>query len=166
MEKSDWRNMLELVGFAAIALSLIFVGLQLRQDHLLARSELGAGTMEAIVELNAMGNDTEFAATLAKMINDPNNLTDGEMIQIDRYLHSAKALIVRECYLVAINVFDECDTTARVILGRDFGSRYAQAWWKLDWSPIPYIPDWANDELTGMDDDRNVKNLKELRDSL
>ena len=122
--------------------------------------------MEGIVEINSMGNDSDFAATVAKMLNDPDNLTDAEMIQVDRFLHSAKALIVRECYLVARNVFEECRSIARVVFRRYFGSRYAQAWWRLNWSPGPYSPDWLNDEFKSVDGDSYGKYLNELRDNL
>ena len=36
MNKSDWKSVAELVGIAAIVVSLVFVGLQLRQSHEIA----------------------------------------------------------------------------------------------------------------------------------
>jgi hypothetical protein len=42
MKFKEWNEIAELVGIAAIVASLVFVGLQMRQDHVFARSELGS----------------------------------------------------------------------------------------------------------------------------
>ena len=166
MGKIDWRNFFELVGLVAIVLSLIFVGLQMRQDQILARSELGAGTVEAFNDLGLTATDPEFARAFAKMLNEPDNLTDDEMIQINSYLIAAKSLFIRECYLVSRGVFSECTNFIKSNAGRFFGSRYAQSWWRLNWAPNPYLPDWVNDEVTGLGGDTNQQRLRELRESL
>lgn len=45
MKFKVWNEIAELIGIAAIVASLVFVGLQMRQDHVIARSELGAGSL-------------------------------------------------------------------------------------------------------------------------
>lgn len=45
MRKTDWKDIAELVGIVAIVASLVFVGIQLRQDRTLARAELAAISM-------------------------------------------------------------------------------------------------------------------------
>ena len=39
MKKANWREIAELIGIAAIVASLIFVGIQLRQDEQIAQAE-------------------------------------------------------------------------------------------------------------------------------
>ncbi len=38
MNSTEWKGVAELVGIAAIVASLIFVGLQMRQEHTFAQS--------------------------------------------------------------------------------------------------------------------------------
>ncbi len=154
------------MGLVAIVLSLVFVGLQIRQDQILARAELGAGTVESFNDLGLTASDPEFAITFAKMLNEPKNLTDDEMIQINSYLLGAKMLFIRECYLVARGVFADCTGFVNDNARRLFGSRYAKTWWRLNWAPHPYIPDWVNDLVVGLDDDATQQQLKELRGNL
>ena len=68
MTNTNWKDVAELVGIAAIVASLVFVGLQMRQDHVFARSELGAGSFESLAALRQEMTDSEFAATYAKML--------------------------------------------------------------------------------------------------
>ncbi len=154
------------MGLTAVVLSLIFVGLQMRQDQILARSELGAGTVEAFNELGLTATDPELARTFAKMVNEPDNLTDDEMIQINSYLLAVKSLFIRECYLVSRGVFSDCTGFIKTNAGRYFGSRYAQSWWRLNWAPHPYLPDWVNNEVTGLRGDTIQQRLKQLREAL
>lgn len=51
MKKTDWKNIAELIGIAAIVASLIFVGLQLRQDREIAVSESYSSTTDTVGDL-------------------------------------------------------------------------------------------------------------------
>lgn len=166
LKKLEWRNLFEAVGLVAIVLSLIFVALQIRQDHKLARSELGAGTTENNADILLIATESEFAKSFAKMINQPDELTDSEMIQIDFFLHAVKTTFIRECYLKERGVFDECAEMIRSRLPLTFGSAYAQTWWRLNWAPHPYIPNWVSDEIAGLDGDTNQQYFQELREGL
>ncbi len=48
--KKDWRTIAELAGIAALMVSLIFVGLQIRQDHRLARAQNAADFDDTMIE--------------------------------------------------------------------------------------------------------------------
>ena len=48
MKKTDWKDIAELIGIAAIVASLIFVGLQMKQDQQIAVAQLFAETDDSI----------------------------------------------------------------------------------------------------------------------
>lgn len=50
--RADWKDVAELLGIAAIVASLIFVGVQLRQDQQIALAEYGQSTSAIRAELD------------------------------------------------------------------------------------------------------------------
>ena len=64
MKETDWKGIAELVGIAAIVASLIFVGVQLRQDRQIARAEALADMLDN--GLDSRANINQFAHVLAK----------------------------------------------------------------------------------------------------
>lgn len=164
MEFRVWNEIAELVGIAAIVASLVFVGLQMRQDHVIARSELGAGSFESLASLRQEVMGPEFAVTFAKMLERPEQLTTMEQLQINAYLDAAKFLIIRECYLYERGIFTECTVLVREYGPYFFGSTYAQTWWRLQ-SPknLTFLPAWVDDEIAGIDPDYNLKELRAIQ---
>ena len=57
MNKTDWKDTAELVGIAAIVASLIFVGLQLRQESAIAARESSSDFVEAGIEMAQLFSD-------------------------------------------------------------------------------------------------------------
>ncbi len=53
MKPNSLKDSAELIGFAAIVASLVFVGLQLRQSEVIARSELNASVLAYRLTVNA-----------------------------------------------------------------------------------------------------------------
>ncbi len=52
LKKVDWKGTAELVGLAAIVVSLIFVGLQMRQDQEIAEAQAYIDASAVVTELN------------------------------------------------------------------------------------------------------------------
>ena len=50
MKISDWRQIAELIGIVAIVASLIFVGLQIRQEHTIALAQNAADFDDTMIE--------------------------------------------------------------------------------------------------------------------
>ena len=46
---SKWKDFAELIGITAIVLSLVFVGLQLRQSQLIAQSDIALQELESTI---------------------------------------------------------------------------------------------------------------------
>ncbi len=57
MKPVVWKDVLELIGIAAIVASLIFVGLQLKQSQDIALNELSASILASRVETNSSISD-------------------------------------------------------------------------------------------------------------
>jgi len=64
VNNTDWKTIAEFVGITAIVASLIFVGVQLRQDRQIAHAEALADMLENGLESRA--NINQFAHVLAK----------------------------------------------------------------------------------------------------
>lgn len=54
MQTRDWKDVAELVGIAAIVASLIFVGLQMRQDHKIAQAQANLEGAATYIEMSAL----------------------------------------------------------------------------------------------------------------
>lgn len=50
---------------------------------------------------------------------------------INSFLTQVADLISRECYVVEMGIFAECDQLVRDNVRRYFGNAYAQAWWRI-----------------------------------
>ena len=164
MKLKEWNEIAELIGIAAIVASLVFVGLQMRQDHVFARSELGAGSFESLASLRQAMTSAEFAGTYAKMLEQPAQLTVAEQLQVNAYLDAAKFLIIRECYLYERGIFTECHVIVKEYGPYFFGNSYAQAWWRLQ-APrqLKFLEGWVDDEITSIDPEYNLKELQAIQ---
>jgi len=157
MENKNWKDVAELVGILAIIASLVFVGMQMQQDRVHARAELGADSFSNLASMSLELTSDEFAATFAKAIEQPGDLTNAEKLQINGYLEAFTYLVLRVCYLKERAVFVECEIIVRDYAARFFGNHYAQSWWKLqDPGELAFMPSWVDAAITGIDPERNA----------
>jgi hypothetical protein len=120
---------------------LLFVGLQLQQDRDLARAELGSDANEFMRLVDLGMSDPDIGQVWAKMLVSPQDLTVAEMVQVDGILRSAYTMMLRECYLVTMEVFTECQSLAGVVARNYFSNEYAQTWWRQSFKPDDYSSD-------------------------
>ena len=168
MRKIDWRFALELIGMVLLIVSVIFLALQIRQDHNLTRSALGSQTTELFNELELTASDPNFARVYKKMLREPDSLSDDEMIQINSYLYAAKMLIQRECYLAYRTIFKSCRPFVRQHIHHFFGSKYAQSWWRVNRQLERNRPleEWVEDEIENLAPDSISGELERIRDGI
>lgn len=164
MNFKTWNEIAELVGIAAVVASLVFVGLQMRQDRVVARSELAAGSFESFADLRREMTGPELASTYAKMLERPEELTTAEQLQVNAYLDAAKLLIIRECYLYQRGIFTECSIAVHEYGPYFFGNDYAQEWWRLQ-SPksLSFLENWVDDSISRIDPEYNLKELRAIQ---
>ena len=129
MNRGAWKDLLEGVGFVAVIASLLFLSLQVRQDHKIARAELDTAMGERAEYLLEMKTSTEFSRTWAKMLEQPDELSTAEAIRLNSFLQSVRETFFMDCLLVARGIFDECENYARSHIPLFFGNKYAKAWW-------------------------------------
>mgnify|MGYP001815839083 FL=1 len=156
MVSGNWRDVAELVGIAAIVASLIFVGVQLRQEQIIARSELTSQSFELQFSLQQSMLDSDMANAYAKMIEGSESLSIGEKIQIDNLLAAARTMYIRECYLQARGVLVECKAIVQETARRYFGNPYGRSWWeanKPEFDEGLAIIEWIDDEIERLDPD-------------
>ena len=156
------RESIELIGVVAIVASLIFVGMEVRQERDLARSNLAASSFDNLAALRLTTSDPEFAKTYAKMLENPEDLTTDEMIQVNSVLDAIKLMILRECHLVERDVFMECDGMVSEVTRRYFGNKYAQSWWRLEniQGTRAIMPNWVDPAIFSLDVDSNLRDLQ------
>jgi hypothetical protein len=165
MKNTNWKDIAELVAIAAVVASLVFVGMQMRQDRLLARAALGAGSFESLASLRLEMTEPDFAATYAKALERPEQLTTAEKLQVNAYLDAFVYLIVRDCYLKDREVFVECEIIVREYGPIFFGNRYAQLWWQIqDRKKMTFLPNWVDAEISAIDPEANLRRLQAIQE--
>ena len=99
MKSTNWKEVAELIGIVAIVASLVFVGMQMQQDRVHARAELGAESFANLASMSLELTSAEFATAFAKAIEKPGELTTAEKLQVNGYLDAFTYLVLRDCYL-------------------------------------------------------------------
>jgi len=167
MSSMRWSIVFEVIGGTAIVASLIFVGIQIRQDQVITRSELGAASFQNFAVSNQMMIDPEFASVWAKMLDAPKDLSVVEMLRVNGFLNLIAEHMARECYLKERGIFVECDNAIRDNIRRYFGNTYAQTWWRLsDTRPAVALPKWVDAEISSLDVTAGRKRLERIRREL
>ena len=150
MDSQKLHDWIQIVGIVAVVASLIFVGLELRQEQGLARADLGSQSFQMAADLHLSLSDPDLARAWTKMLESPDRLTTQERHQVDSVLHAAKTLFMRECYLTDRGVFAECRGLVLNIGPVFFGSEYAQTWWRTQRGDEPILPDWIDEQITNI----------------
>lgn len=123
----DWLHMMASFGVLA---GLIMVGLQIQQNTVWVRAEMASSFADAWMDIDSSKQDGAFAAVLAKSIEQPEDLTLAEMIQLDGYYFTYLDQLERERQLGGLEVSeDSIDRLIAATLPHFFGNAYAQAWW-------------------------------------
>lgn len=166
MKESSIRNWLEIVGIVAVVASLIFVGMQLRQEQLIAHAELATGTADLKVRIYEMISEPDFAATYAKMLNAPDELSLAETVQLHGLHELVLQILMRECFIVTRGVFVECEDVFDELFPFYFGNQYSQQWWQANKSHSAYpLPAWVDKKISELDPSQTLRRLNGLHTS-
>ena len=84
LKPTNWKGTAELIGIGAIVASLVFVGLQLRQDREVALGQIDQSALQAMIELES--TMAEHADVWAKARNG-SDLTESETVVINRLIN-------------------------------------------------------------------------------
>jgi hypothetical protein len=78
MKKTDWKSLIELSGIVAVVASLIFVGLQIRQDQNIAIAQIYADHDDTVIEWATLltdNRDVWIRGLKGDSLNDEESLT-------------------------------------------------------------------------------------------
>jgi hypothetical protein len=86
----EWANLAEIIGNAAIILSLVFVGLQISDSTREMRASTAYNATVALQTwYNELGTNAQAAAVFRKGMIDPTSLSKDEAMQFLMCVHSA-----------------------------------------------------------------------------
>jgi hypothetical protein len=98
----EWANLAEIIGNAAIILSLVFVGLQISDTTKEMRASTAYNATIALQTwYNEMGTNEQAAKVFRKGMNDPASLSKDEALQFIMCAHSAM-LAYQNAYFVGV----------------------------------------------------------------
>ena len=92
MKFATWKDSLELVGIAAIVVSLVFVGYELRQSTAIARSDAYSSFSSRFMELASSAALDKRMSDLISQVNQgalPGDFEPDERVSIRMYQHAA-----------------------------------------------------------------------------
>ena len=164
----QWLQVGANVGIFA---GLVLVGLQIQQNSELTRAVLSSQHQEAWSTIDRSLQSEDFAETLAKAIEDPENLTNAEMLEMHGYFYTKLGQFARRMGLYKMGVFRYHPELAISRAVRDmFGNRFARAWWAEHhgegWDPeIVEIIDAALRNLPELEK-HDLKKLESIRTRL
>ena len=140
----QWLQVGANIGILA---GLVLVGLQMEQNIQLTKAALSASHSDNWITIDTGLQGENFAQTLAKSINQPEQLTDAEMLEVQGYLMASldqwnRWLILHKMGLSESNP----NTWIGPQIFAAFGNRFAQAWWaenRQHWNQLRPIIDEA-----------------------
>lgn len=163
MAQYSWKEVIEGIGVLSIVASLVFVGLQIKQEQEIARAQLGSETSELVSSIYLTMTEPDFASAYSKMLHHPEQLTPEEMVQVNGLLSSVAEMLFRECYLLDRGVFVECESFMRVHGERFFGNRYAKSWWRHNRPPSLYgLVNDFDSIISGFDENSSRQSLEKV----
>ena len=161
MNKTDWKDVAELIGIAAIVASLVFVGLQLRQEQVIARTELASVSAEIKNQINYKISEPAFSRTFAKMLTSPDDLSLDEKVQLQGVYWMVIEAFKRDCYIMARGIFQECEEQVQSLAPLYFGNEYAQEWWRANRQDTQYsLPEWVDGIIMNLDENTSLRLLR------
>ena len=110
----------EILGGVAILISLIFVGIQLKDNTKATRSSTATATIGTMTDWYVtMGTNSEASSTFWKFLSDPNSMTKEEQLQHIYNLHGLIITFQNSYYLALEGTLDERipESLNQVIIG-------------------------------------------------
>lgn len=160
------RYIAETIGVLSIVASLVFVGYQIQQDRVIARAELGSDSVAMDIAIHEALHNPELSGTYWKMLRNPEDLSEVEILQMNNLLQRITELFFRECYLFARGIFPECKQMIESHAPLFFGNKYAQLWWEKETNFKPFLPSWVDAQIKSIDPSIELNNIEALKSRL
>ena len=83
MKTKGWKGTVELVGIFAVVASLVFVGVEVRQNSVATRSATNAAVKDAFSELNlAIASSPELARAMVSLAESPDDALPEDQLRV------------------------------------------------------------------------------------
>jgi hypothetical protein len=83
MKSKDWKGTVELVGIFAVVASLVFVGVEVRQNSVATRSATNAAVKDAFSELNlTIASSPELARAMVTLAENPDDALPEDQLRV------------------------------------------------------------------------------------
>jgi len=165
MKKIDVGQVITILANIGVLVGLILVALQIRQNTVLVRAELVSNATDSWIDIDASKQSDNFASVLAKSIDDPQELTSAEIIELDGYLYTYLDQLLRDRQLHELGVFDvPSEDLIQMSIMDYFGNEFARAWWaetKSQWPPD--IIDLVDREMETVSVNQDLEKIERIR---
>ena len=141
---NDWLQLLASVG---VIVGLALVAYELRQQHNLARAEMGSDMFSAFQSWNQSAQSESILGVTVKAAVSPDELTSEEHLLLDMYYWNTVIVFpIREAYMQRRGVFgnemteDDLQNVAQIAGSIIFATPYGKAWYEVNRSEMyPHI---------------------------
>jgi len=134
MTLSDLSDLAQIFGVFAVVASLIFVGVQLRQNTVqMQRAERNATNAEASIIRQAVFTDPDVAELVHACVNETRPLSPVEVDRLNLFLWEVGYLIIQFWDRTRYGLFQRKEEYEKIVqsLSPYFTSRFGLAWWRV-----------------------------------
>jgi hypothetical protein len=142
LDEDKVNRWLSLGANLGVLAGLILVAFEINQATLTTRADMISNFQDRWVAMDMSWQDAEFAAAWAKAMENSEELSRSEMIQVSGHLWAFIDHVNSNRRLWELGVFDESMVTPATIISGNanifFGNEFAQLWWeenKKDFNP-------------------------------
>ena len=172
MEFSKFNHWLQISANIGIVAGLLLVGIQLKQNSDLLKTQLLYEESKRAIEMEAKVIGENAARVWAKSLTEPQNLTLEEQRIMEALLWTYAEHLRATRLLATLGLLEDDEWRVRVQADSGFyyGNRYGAAWWR-NWSnnneTMPQdVIDAVNARLSEASPDRTLEYFREQRDFL
>ena len=171
MSRTESRDWLVIIGNFSVVAGLILVAFQINQSAFLVRAEIGSNSYNRLVENDRVTVDQSFAEVWAKSLEQPENLTISEMIQLEGYLNSLINSLEGDEWLYDIGIFEGTnEDLLSYTSGIISSNRFAMSWW-TETRPEhqkyqPVLVEKIDRQISGVPCESDVERLKRIQSRL
>ncbi|NIV18643.1 MAG: hypothetical protein GWN47_09635 [Woeseiaceae bacterium] len=133
MDTEKVNKWLTLGANLGVLAGIMLVAFEINQANLTTRAEMISGFQDRWIAMDMSWQDAEFAAAWSKAIENPEELSLSEMIQVSGHIWAFLDQVNSSRRLWALGVMAEPMAPTDLIIANNaaifFGNEFAQSWW-------------------------------------
>ncbi len=171
MNQNKFEFRLQLLANIGIAIGLVLVGLQMRQNEKLMQMQIMTQHSQAFIESEASLAGENVAEIWQKSVEDPLNLSFAEMRALESQTYAPLMRLSNVYQLYEMGLIDETEWKSRLNQDAEwfFGTPYGRAWWEYyqEYFDPHFLPEELreaiNDSLGEENWDRNFPSYTAIK---